>query len=214
VTRKASHLLRVATVAALLAGTLALEGLVLAAETRAAKESQTKPTDLEPELSSAPVVIDGDMLFRVRGTSAFSAERRAAAIAGRIEALAADPSVSADAVRPVEIDSGTAIDAEGHRVMVVVEADARRESLDRKVLAEVTVSAIRKAVADYRRARSREALIGSAVRGGAATAILAALVALAVWGSTRAQTALEARYRQRVQSVGFQSFQLVRAEQI
>ena len=83
------HLLRVATVAALLAGTLALEALVLTIDTSAAEESHTKPTDLEAELASAPVVIDGDVLFRVRGTSAFPAEKRAAAIAGRIEALAA-----------------------------------------------------------------------------------------------------------------------------
>ena len=49
---------------------------------------------------------------------------------------------------------------------------------------------------------------------GLATAILAALVALVVRLSRRAQTALEALYRRRVQSVGIQSFQVVRAEQI
>jgi small-conductance mechanosensitive channel len=209
-----SHLLRVATVAVLLSGSLALGALVVAVETRAAEESQRRDADLEAELPSAPVVVDGDVLFRVRGTSAFPAERRAAGIAGRIEALAADPRVSADAVHPAEIDLGTAIVADGHRVMVIVEADARQESLDRKVLADVIVRTIRKAVVDYRQARSREALLRAAAWGGAATAILAALVALIIWFSRRAQTTLEARYRRRVQAVGFQSFQLVRAEQI
>ncbi len=169
-----SHLLRVATVAVLLWGSLALGALVVAVETRAAEESQRRDADLEAELPSAPVVVDGDVLFRVRGTSAFPAERRAAGIAGRIEALAADPRVSADAVHPAEIDIGTAIVADGHRVMVILEADARQEALDRKVLADLIVRTIRKAVVDYRQARSREALLRSAAWGGAATAILAA----------------------------------------
>jgi hypothetical protein len=61
----------------------------------------------DAELPSAPVEIDGNVLFRVRGTSAFPAEKRAAAIAGRIEALAADARVPADAVRTVEVENGT-----------------------------------------------------------------------------------------------------------
>jgi small-conductance mechanosensitive channel len=69
-------------------------------------------------------------------------------------------------------------------------------------------------VAGYRQARSREALSRSAVHIGVATLILAALVALVTWLSRRAHAALEATYRQRVQSVGIQSFQIVRAEQI
>jgi len=82
------------------------------------------------------------------------------------------------------------------------------------VLTEALVGTIRAAVTGYRQARSRDALIRTAVYSSVATAILAALVAFVVWLSRRAQTALEATYRQRVQSVGIQSFQIVRAEQI
>jgi small-conductance mechanosensitive channel len=57
-------------------------------------------------------------------------------------------------------------------------------------------------------------LIRTAVYSGVATLVLAALVALVIWLSRRAQRALEATYRQRVQSVGIQSFQILRAEQI
>jgi small-conductance mechanosensitive channel len=202
------------TTVGLLAGVLAVEAPALAVKARAADENQTKSTDLEAELPTAPVVIDGKVLFRVRGTSAFPADRRAAGIAERIAALVADPTVSADAVHPVETDIGTAIVADRHRVMVVVDSDARLESVPRKVLTDIFVRAIRQAVVDYRHARSREVLIGSAARGGAATVILAALAALVVWLSRRAQTALEALYQRRVQSVGIQSFQVVRAEQI
>ena len=43
-------------------------------------------------------------LFRVRGVCAISADQRAQAIAGRIEALARDRAVSPDALRVVEVE--------------------------------------------------------------------------------------------------------------
>ena len=193
---------------------LALAAPVLAADERPAGESQLQSADSEAEMPSAPVVIDGRTLFRVRGTSSFPAERRAAGIAERIKAVAADRSVSPDAVHAVEIDIGTAIFGGRERVMVVFDADARLESLERKVLAAQLLNTIREAVASYRQARTREALLGSAAHGAVATVLLAALVALVVWVSRWAERVLEATYRQRVQSVGIQSFQLVRAEQI
>ena len=199
------------TVARALIGALLFWGLAVAvpavaADTRPAEENQTRSTDPEAELPSAPVVIDGQVLFRVRGTSAFPPERRAARITSRFEALAADRAVPAEAVRAVQGEAGDAIVADGHRVMVILDADARRESLERKVLSEIVARAIRTAVTDYRQARSREVLLGSAVRGVVATALLTALVLLVIRLSRRAQNAFETTYRQRVQSVGIQSF--------
>jgi small-conductance mechanosensitive channel len=193
---------------------LALPAPVLAADERPAGESQSQSADSEAGALSAPVVIDGRTLFRVRGTSSFSAERRAAGIAARIKAVAADRTVSPDAVRAVETELGTAIFGGRERVMVVFDADAQLESLGRKTLAELLVRTMREAVADYRQARTREALLQSAAYAAVATVLLAALVTLVVWVSRWAERVLEATYRQRVQSVGIQSFQLVRAEQI
>jgi small-conductance mechanosensitive channel len=208
-----SHPLGALALAALLAGAMAV--YTAASPDRAwAQESQTHGVDPEAEHATAPVVIDDTVLFRVRGTTSYPAEKRAAAIAGRIRELAADRAVAPDALRPVETPIGTAIEANTHRVMQVIDADAQRESVDRKVLVEIVIGTIRKAVIDYRQARSREALIGGAVRAGVATLILAGLVALVIWLSRLANPALERIYRQRVQSVGVQTFQIVRAEQI
>src|SRR5262245_11499134 len=193
---------------------LTLAPLTLAVAERSAGESQSQSVDSEVEVPSAPVVIDGRALFRVRGASSFPAERRAAGIAERIKAVAADRTVSPDAVRAVETEIGTAIFGGRERVMVVFDIDARLESLDRKTLAELVVRTIREAVASYRQARTREALLGSAAHAAVATVLLAALVTLVVWVSKWTERVLEATYRQRVQSVGIQSFQLVRAEQI
>jgi small-conductance mechanosensitive channel len=98
--------------------------------------------------------------------------------------------------------------------MVVQDADARLESVDRKALALAIVQNIRTAVAAHRQARSRGALIHSAVLSGVATAILAALLVLVVWLSRWLHVALEWRYRQRLQALGIQSFQIVHAERI
>ena len=200
--------------AVLVSGILAFAKPTLAADERPAGESQSQRTETEVETPSAPVVIDGRTLFRVRGTSSFSAERRAAGIAGRIKAVAADRTVPPDAVRAVETELGTAIFGGRERVMVVFDADAQLESLGRKTLAELLVRTMREAVASYRQARTREALLRSAAYAAVATVLLAALVTLVVWVSRWAERVLEATYRQRVQSVGIQSFQLVRAEQI
>jgi small-conductance mechanosensitive channel len=207
-------LLRAVTAVGLLLGALTIALAMSTGRAHAAEESQTREADSEADLPSAPVVIDGAVLFRVRGTSVFPADKRAAAIASRIRALAADRTVPADAVHAVETEIGSAIEAGGHRVMMVVEADARYESLSRKVLTEALVRTVREAVSSYRQARSRDALIRTGVYSGVATLVLAALVALVIWLSRRAQRALEATYRQRVQSVGIQSFQILRAEQI
>ena len=174
----------------------------------------TQASGLDAELPSAPVEVDGYVLFRVRGASFFPAEKRAAAIAERIEAFAADPSVRADAVIPVEIENGIAIMAGSQRLMVVLEEDAKLESVDRRVLADGIVRSISQAVARHRYARSQEALIHSVLLAAGATLVFAAFIALVLWLSRRLHAGLERRYHKRVHSVGIQSFQIVRAEQI
>ena len=50
----------------------------------------------------APVILDGETLFLVRGTSAFPAEKRAAVIADRIRAAADDPAFVTGSLQAVE----------------------------------------------------------------------------------------------------------------
>ena len=211
--RTRNGLLLAVTVCALVFSALSLT-TISTALARAADESQPRSADSEAELPSAPVVIDGTTLFSVRGTSLFPADKRAAVIASRIKAFAADRAVPVDALRPVEIENGASIEAAGHHVMTVFDTEARYESMDRRLLTEALLRSIQGAVVAYRGARTREALIRSAVYFGVATLALAALVVLVVWLSRWAHTAPESTYRQRVQSVGIQSFQIVRAEQI
>ena len=166
----------------------------------------------EAEFRSAAVEIDGVELFRVRGTQSFPAEERAEGIVQRIVALAKDPSFRIDALRASESDVGAEILGGTQRVMVVVDADAQLEGVQRAVLAEVIVTRIRSAVENYREARTRENLMNAAVRALIATAVAALLTILLVWSVRRATAVLERRYRDRIHSVSVQSFQILRRE--
>src|SRR4029453_2926808 len=183
---------------------LALAAPVLAADERPAGESQSQSADSEAGALSAPVVIDGRTLFRVRGTSSFSAERRAAGIAGRLKGVAPLQTVSPGAGGAVAAELGTAIFGGREGVMVVFDADAQLESLGRKTLAELLVRTMREAVADYRLARTRDALLRSAAYAAVATVLLAALVTLVVWVSRWAERVLEEPHREGGESPGIQ----------
>lgn len=191
---------------------------ILAASVSLAQEDGKKaaPAAIHPEAEAqaAPVEIDGAVLFRVRGVSAFPAEKRAAGIAERIKALARNPDFRPDTLRAVESELGTSIVAGELRVMVVVDADARLEGVGRTVLAHAYVERIRNAVEDYRGARTRESLTASGVSTGIATAVLAVTLALVVSLSRRFRAGLERRYSQRRHSLGTQSFEILRAERI
>ena len=70
------------------------------------------------EVATAPVEIDGVVLFRVRGVSSYPAAARAQLIRERIEAFASDSTVSVDALQVVERGGLLAI-AAGERVAVI-----------------------------------------------------------------------------------------------
>ena len=168
----------------------------------------------EAELTTAPVEIDGQALFRVRGTSSFPAAQRAAAIRDRIEAAASDTSIRSDMLRTVDEDNITTILAGDRPLMTVVDSDARLEQLSRDYLARTHLTRIRQAIDDYRRIRSRETLLHGCLYAGGATITLALGIVLIIRVGRRLDRFLTERVVSRIHSLGIQSFEIVRAEQI
>jgi hypothetical protein len=84
-------------------------------------------------------VIDGRVLFRVRGVTAFPADARATAIASRVRTLAADQATPPAALRLVASENSTDIIADDNAIMSVFDADARAEApgLTRQALAQI-----------------------------------------------------------------------------
>ncbi len=190
------------------------ELVVLGQTQEPAAKATVTDAEVEAETPLATVEIDGNDLFSVRGVSVLSAAQRASAIAGRIKAVAADPKISPSDIRAVDTEVGTAIFAGSQRLMVVFDADAKQTFLPRSALAELIVNKIQNAVTEYRQARSRETLIKSVSLALVATAVLFAIIAFIMWLSRGLKMIVERRYRRRIQAVGIQSFQVVRAEQI
>jgi small-conductance mechanosensitive channel len=164
--------------------------------------------------STAPVVIDGDTVFQVRGISAFPAARRAAEITGRIVAFASDRSLPVDSLKVEDSPLGTKVVAGGRTVFAVVDADAQLEGISRQVLAEVYRQRTMQAVRQYRADRDPGMLwraVASAL--GATVVLVLGLVVLSrLW--RRVHAALEARYRSKLPDVGIKSVSVLRGEQI
>lgn len=184
-------------------------------------DSRGAAGDVPAEISTAPparapVVVDGDALFLVRGTSAYPAAERARAIADRIRAVAADPSIAPESLELVDPpgEPWTRIVAGDTVVATLYEADARAEQVTRRTLATTTLRRIQTAIVDYREARRPEVLARAAIL---ALALTAAAVLLA-WGLLRIvgrfEAEIERRVGERARGLEEQSHRLVRARHL
>ena len=162
----------------------------------------------------APVVIDGEELFRVRGVTAYPAHRRASEIEARIRNLARDPNVVATSLTLDDQPPITWILANGQRILLVHDEDAALEVVDRRLLADTYRIRIWTAIAAYRAARVPAVLWNHTLLALGAT--LALLVAAYLWRRMVGwlQARLERRYRDHVRDFKIQSFQVVRADQL
>jgi small-conductance mechanosensitive channel len=168
----------------------------------------------DAEVPSAPVEVDGRVLFSVRGSVSYPAEKRAATVAGRIVAVAADGSFDPRALRVVDLGGIPAVMAGDRRIIGVFAADAEHESMTQDELAAMYLPAIRDAIVAYRDERGADAMARGAWRGAAAAAVLAVALVALWWLRRRVDRGLEKHVRARVQSVGISSFEIVRAERL
>ena len=166
------------------------------------------------EINVAPVIVDGETVLRVRGVTAFPAEKRADLIAGRIRAIAADHSISTGMLRIEETEGLTRILAGKQLVMVITDADARIEQLDRRNLANTYVSRVSEVVRDYRRDRSTERLTRSGLYALAATGALVVFLWLGTRAMRRLDRVLERRVKARLAGIEAKSLRILSAAQL
>lgn len=168
----------------------------------------------EAKFATAPVKLDGSVLFRVRGVSAYPAEQRAAAIKARIEDIAQDSSFQADKLQVIESEEMSQIMAGDKLIMSVFDADARIEEVRRQVLAKANTKKIREVIEEYRHARSPENLLKHGLYALAATAMLFLALILVNWLSRKLDALMERRLHRHIHALGIQSYQIVRAEHL
>jgi small-conductance mechanosensitive channel len=192
-------------VATLLVGTQLCTTALLAQDAGAAAEG---------DVATAPVELDGTVLLTVRGASSLPAAERARQIQERLTAIAADSGVPVDSLRIVEIDGMARIMAGDRPIMSVVSADANLEQVGTRELATLHITRLRDAINGYRAARSPAALRANAFKALGATVVLIVTTVLLFWFWRRFDRLLTKRLASRIQTVGIQSFEVMRAERI
>jgi len=174
-----------------------------------AQENVPDIAQLEQQYPTAPVMVDGVAVIRVRGVSSYPAELRAKTIADRIYDIAANPSIQVDSLRIDETDVASQILADRNLVMNVYDADAKIEGVPRQVVASLYLTRIRSAVIAYRADRSAPSLQRSAAAAAVATVVFVVLVGAVIWLRRRLDALLDSRYRQRIDALAAKSHEVV-----
>ncbi len=178
-------------------------------------QSPVEDAPLAPlSIRKAPVVVDGERLFYVAGTSTFPAKRRAQEVAERIRDLAEDPDFDPKTVTVKDKDDLTEILVGDRRVIGVIDADAELEGVSRDIVVRVFVTRISEAIEKYRVDRTIGALLINAVRAVVWTLVLLAALLAVNWTFRRADAYLKERLHHRIELLETRSLQVLRAEQI
>jgi len=175
-----------------------------------AQTTEAEPKDAaETEISVpvAPVMIDGAVLFNLRGVSALPAAERAARITANIKKVARDASL--DPANLTVVDEGpiTAIMAGENYVMGLVDGDARLEGIERPELAVVVAERVRRAIERYRADRQPDALAASGARAFGTTALLVLVLVALRWLWRGLDGKLAAHFERRLRALGVESMQ-------
>ena len=178
------------------------------------RAQQAPPSDAEVEVTTAPVELDGVELFRVRGVSSLPAEERARRIRDRLVAVGDNPSITTDSLQVIDGSGVTRIQAGDITVMTIVDADATLERFGKVDIASAHLDRIRRAVTEYRQARSAPAFRRAAINALVATVLLLLSIGALIWGWRWLDGFVTRRLRSRIHSVEIQSFEVMRAEQI
>ena len=163
---------------------------------------------------AAQVIVDGKELFQVGGVSAYPAKVRAETVAGRIKAVAADPSIDPQSLKVVKEGDVTYIKGGEVSIMGIVEADAIRAGISLELLADISKQKIAQSITEYRNDRAPRTLL---INSGYAL-LVTVLAALLLWGILRLFTWLNAlaqkRIKARIEGLESKSHYIIDADQI
>ncbi|UUV04919.1 mechanosensitive ion channel family protein [Ruegeria sp. YS9] len=170
----------------------------------------TEPDAEETEGFKAPVIVDGDMLFFLRGSSALPAPERAEGVQKKIiEVAEASESPTVD-ITFEETDLGIRIRADDEIVSIVTVADAELDQMELDVLSFLHGQAIEEAILAYRSNRTEQARVSGAIEAAAWTIGFVVFVLVILWLHRRIRRRtlkLVKRYLQDVETATAKSVQ-------
>ena len=170
--------------------------------------------DVDNDVQLAAVVIDGETLFSVRGVTAHPADRRAEQIEDRIRAVAADSKLNSNSLRTEDHPGATWIMAGRQRLLAVLDEDAAVEDISRGPLAELYKNRIANAIEEYRQYRRPGLLSLHVLYALGATVVLIIAARFGRRMVVLFRSALERRYRARIERLEHRAQHIVQVEQI
>ncbi|WP_299852523.1 mechanosensitive ion channel domain-containing protein [uncultured Roseovarius sp.] len=164
---------------------------------------------------TAPVVVDGQTVITLSGTSSFSAEDRAAVVSQRIIEIAdASESMSMN-IDVIENEFGHAVNIDGAQVVIVTGPDAGREGLDDTLLtARLYSELIQESIRLYRVERTSAARQRGLIAGLLWTAVFVAFTAILVWLNRHLKTRVERLIQRKWRVVEEATQEIVRSRAI
>lgn len=196
---------------------LFVAGMAIVTTTPASAQDASESLGSNESLRSfktAPVIIDGESIFRLRGSSSFPAATRARLISERLETIAADESINPESIALIEHDAGLAIVAGERLILVITDADAELEGLKINLLASITKERLIDAVKRYRSDRSAENLREDTKHALAAFAITLLIIICFFFGSRWLLRIVDRHYKKLTELMKIQSFEVIRANRI
>ncbi len=185
---------------------------VTLAQAPAVRESPSDDPGIAPR--TAPVTLDGETLFRLRGVSAYPAEKRAADVSQRIRALADDPTFSPEMLRVVEEEGYHTIRARDTTVTAILNADATLEGVTVPILIKTTVKRIGDAIKAYRIARSPQVLWQNSIHALGVTLGSVIGLFLFLWIYKRFEKWAETFCKRRVEQVQIPALGVIQSDRL
>jgi small-conductance mechanosensitive channel len=162
----------------------------------------------------APVVMDGETLFSVRGITSHPADARAQQIEDRIRTVAADSTIQTKSVTTEDHPGATWIMAGRQRIMAVLDEDAAVEDLARPMLAQLYKDRIVDSMEAYRRQRGTGVLWLDALYALGMTVALFIAATLARRLVVLLRAGLERRYGRRIEAIEDKAHHIIRGEYV
>jgi len=174
---------------------------------------QTSPHSVE----TAPVIVNGAVVFDVPGIRAYPARRRAGEIADKVQAIAADASKDPAMITAVDKPDvkRTEISLGDQYILSVFNFDAEVQGIDnRQITAEVFAIKIREVIQSYRHDRSPSRIKKNIMLALARTAALFVILVAFLWIFRRLDKLIERSFKRRVKKIEAKSMRLVQSEQL
>jgi small-conductance mechanosensitive channel len=178
------------------------------------RQSNQSPAATGDPNQIASVMLDGEVLFKVRGETAYPAEQRAGVIMDRLEAIASNEALALDSLRVEEGPDRSIIKLSDETIVSVYDVDAEIEGFSRQHIAEAYRARIKEAVAKYRHDRSPRVLGLHTLYALGVTTAFALFVVLVVRALRRFDRFTEQRYRAKVEGIRGKAFQVVEGERL